>query len=38
MEIDDVRRRMDEMTDDELRQYQRLCAVFGYSGAGGEVE
>ena len=28
MDIDEIRRTMDAMTDDQLEQYQRLCGMF----------
>lgn len=34
--IDEIRARMDKMTDEELRQYESLCAIFG--DADGEDE
>lgn len=34
--IDEIRARMDGMSDEELRQYESLCAIFG--GGGGEDE
>ena len=32
MDIDTVRERMSQMTDEELAQYERMCALFGYGG------
>lgn len=32
---DGIRQRMSEMTDEELAQYEKLCALFGYEGGEG---
>lgn len=34
MDEEGVRQRMSEMTDEELAQYERLCAMFGDGGDG----